>query len=186
MTSSVSEFQTTSPHACGTPENDTGHLMTAALTEHSGALRRFAHHLTKGRWDVADDIFQQTCLQAWRNKHRIDYSRCCKPWLLRIMKNEYLQYVRKSVNQHEITDDQNTAGAACTVQTTSNLDLQEILAGLSALPAHQREAIIFVLAYGYTYDEAASLLGSRPGTIKSRVARGREKLAEIISAQNAA
>jgi len=160
--------------------------MSAALTLHTDALREYARRLTHGQSDVADDIFQQTCLQAWRNKHRVDYSKCCKPWLLRIMKNEYLQHIRKSAYKREVSDQGILEGHPATLASSLDIELMDLLDGLSNLPPRQRQAILLVLAYGYTYDEAANIAGSQSGTMKSRVARGRERLVELISSQEAA
>ena len=49
-----------------------------------------------------------------------------------------------------------------------------------ALPETQREALILVGAGGFAYEEAAEICGCAVGTIKSRVARGRTALEELM------
>jgi RNA polymerase sigma-70 factor (ECF subfamily) len=49
------------------------------------------------------------------------------------------------------------------------------------LPDDQREAVILVGASGFSYEEAAAICGCAVGTIKSRVNRARNRLAEIMS-----
>ena len=54
---------------------------------------------------------------------------------------------------------------------------------MTKLPPEQREAIVLVGASGMTYEEAASICGCAIGTIKSRVNRGRTRLAELLAIQ---
>ena len=49
------------------------------------------------------------------------------------------------------------------------------------LPVEQREVLILIGANGLTYDEAADVIGCAIGTVKSRLARGRKSLAELIN-----
>ena len=160
--------------------------MTIEFSKHGKALGGFANRLANGRWDVADDLLQQTFLQAWRNKHRVDYSRCCKPWLMRIMKNEFLQMRRRSVTHEELCEDTFSASHDFSSSALTHLEFLDLLKSMSKLKADQRQAILLVLAQGYTYEEAAQMLGSRAGTIKSRVARAREKLTEMHNSKAAA
>jgi RNA polymerase sigma-70 factor (ECF subfamily) len=46
--------------------------------------------------------------------------------------------------------------------------------------ADQREALILVAASGFSYEEAAEICGVAVGTIKSRVNRARNRLAEVL------
>ncbi len=54
-------------------------------------------------------------------------------------------------------------------------------AALQRLPAGQREAIWLVDAQGFKFSEAARILGVKPGTVASRVARGRAALRVDLS-----
>jgi RNA polymerase sigma-70 factor (ECF subfamily) len=53
-------------------------------------------------------------------------------------------------------------------------------AALAKLPQEQREALLLVGAEGLSYEEAAESLGTKVGTIKSRVNRARARLAELM------
>lgn len=160
--------------------------MTLELSLHEQALMRFARFLSRGRPDLADDILQQTRLQAWRNKHRVDYSRSCKPWLMRIMKNEFLQLIRKANQQVELCEESLALENHSFPNLQTKFEFFDLMQSLSSLPPQQRQAIVLVLAQGFTYDEAARRLGSKAGTIKSRVARGRQTLIQIKHKQDAA
>jgi len=113
-------------------------LMTAEFIQHQQALARFAGRLSSGRGDLADDILQQTFLQAWRNKHRVDYSRCCKSWLMRIMKNEFLQITRKNRNHEELCEDTMPGALELTASPLSNFEFLDLIQSISDLSVDQR------------------------------------------------
>lgn len=58
--------------------------------------------------------------------------------------------------------------------------IQDLEAALRKLPRVHREAIMLVGAEGLSYEEAAQTLGCAIGTIKSRVNRARNCLAELM------
>jgi RNA polymerase sigma-70 factor, ECF subfamily len=63
----------------------------------------------------------------------------------------------------------------------SRLEFEELRTALAQLPDDQREAVILVGASGFSYEEAAAICGCAVGTIKSRVNRARNRLAELMS-----
>ena len=66
-------------------------------------------------------------------------------------------------------------------EQASRLEFEERRTALAQLPDDQREAVILVGASGFSYEEAASICGCAVGTIKSRVNRARNRLAELMS-----
>jgi RNA polymerase sigma-70 factor (ECF subfamily) len=60
------------------------------------------------------------------------------------------------------------------------MDMQDFRAVLVRLPDDQREALILVGAAGFSYEEAAEICGCAVGTIKSRVNRARNRLADML------
>jgi RNA polymerase sigma-70 factor (ECF subfamily) len=60
------------------------------------------------------------------------------------------------------------------------MDMQDFRNVLTRLPADQREALILVGAAGFSYEEAADVCGCAVGTIKSRVNRARNRLADML------
>jgi RNA polymerase sigma-70 factor, ECF subfamily len=57
----------------------------------------------------------------------------------------------------------------------------QILDALGQLNPDQRAALVLVDMQGYSIDEAAAILGCAPGTVKSRCARGRARLAPLLA-----
>jgi RNA polymerase sigma-70 factor (ECF subfamily) len=66
-------------------------------------------------------------------------------------------------------------------EQSTKLEFEELRAALDKLPDDQREAVILVGASGFSYEEAAAICGCAVGTIKSRVNRARNRLAELMS-----
>jgi len=63
--------------------------------------------------------------------------------------------------------------------------VQDMLRALGKLPADQREALLLIVAEGLSYEEAAQVCGVLVGTIKSRVSRGRVRLARLLAVEDA-
>ena len=57
---------------------------------------------------------------------------------------------------------------------------EDILAALERLPEAFRIAVVLVTVEGLSYDEAAEVLGVPPGTIRSRMKRGRTLLQKAL------
>jgi len=60
------------------------------------------------------------------------------------------------------------------------MDMIDLQNALQILPADQREALILTSASGLSYEETAVICNCAVGTVKSRVSRAREKLAELL------
>jgi RNA polymerase sigma-70 factor, ECF subfamily len=60
------------------------------------------------------------------------------------------------------------------------LTVQDLHTALARLPQEQREALLLIGAEGLSYEEAAESLGTKVGTIKSRVNRARTRLTELM------
>ncbi len=61
-----------------------------------------------------------------------------------------------------------------------HLDFEDLQRALARLPHDQREALLLVGASGFSYEQAAEICGCAVGTIKSRVNRARNRLAELL------
>lgn len=175
---------------------DTDHLMTepetvvhealsdsefkrelAAVIPH---LRAFGRSLSGNR-DVADDLVQETLLKAWAARNRFQAGTNMRAWTFIILRNHYLSQMRRSRFRgewDELTADRLLAAPA---GQDKHIELGDMQRALLQLPQPQREALILVGAGGFAYEEAAEICGVAVGTIKSRVARGRSALEQILS-----
>jgi RNA polymerase sigma-70 factor (ECF subfamily) len=143
------------------------------------ALRAFGRSLC-GDPARADDLVQDTLLKAWVNRHQFQQGSNLKAWLFTILRNQYYSELRH--RKFEVEDPDGICAAQMSVAPEHDLDLQvrDLTRALHVLPDDQREALVLVGAGGLSYEEAAQICGCAIGTIKSRIARGRDRLIEIL------
>lgn len=142
-------------------------------------MRVFARKLCRND-DLADDMVQEACLKAWAARDRFIAGAPMKPWLFRIIRNAYVQHWRRAWRSSSLdpSDAEKFLIAPDNQEWAS--DFQVMQEALLHLPDKQREALVAVLAVGFSYEEAGHILGCSEGTVKSRVSRGREALASLM------
>jgi RNA polymerase sigma-70 factor (ECF subfamily) len=128
----------------------------------------------------ADDLVQEALLRAFDNIERFRPGTNLKAWLFTIVRNEhYSQLRRRKFEAHGIDTD-TLPEPSVPPDHDGELELRDLNRALNALSAGQRNALILVSASGFSYEEAASICGCAVGTIKSRVARARDTLLQIL------
>lgn len=152
----------------------------AQLAEVIPHLRAFGRSLSGNR-DTADDLVQETLLKAWAARKRFQAGTNMRAWTFIILRNLFLSQMRRSRFKGEWDDLVADRVLAAPASQERHVDLADMQRALLSLPASQREALILVGAGGFAYEEAAEICGVAVGTIKSRVARGRTALDELLS-----
>lgn len=148
----------------------------AAVIPH---LRAFGRSLSGSR-DLADDLVQETLLKAWAARARFQAGTNMRAWTFIILRNHYLSQMRRSRFRGEWDDVTADRLLAAPAGQDKHVELSDMQRALLQLPQPQREALILVGAGGFAYEEAAEICGVAVGTIKSRVARGRAALEQIL------
>ena len=137
-------------------------------------LRAYARILS-GDPTRADDIVQNACLKAWQARDTYDPDKGpLRGWLFRIVRNEFYQLARHDQVRHAEGSQlfAEELIAECAFEPRS--DLSRMLQAIQSLKNTQRDAFLLVVAAGFTYEEAADVLGCSTGTVKSRVSRARD------------
>ncbi len=147
------------------------------VRRHQSKLRGFLLRMTKGDAALADDLAQETFLEAFRKIAQFSEGSFFG-WLCAIAYSRFLMQVRKRRLEpldeaHDMPDDAPEPENASLVR----LDLEKAMARL--VPA-QRAALTLCFALGFSHEEAAAALDMPLGTLKSHVNRGREKLAAML------
>jgi RNA polymerase sigma-70 factor (ECF subfamily) len=143
-------------------------------------LRAFGISLT-GNVDRADDLVQETILRALKNIDSFEPGTNMSAWLFTILRNLFRSEYRKRKREVEDATGMYADSLKSQPEQATRLEFEELRAALDKLPDDQREAVILVGASGFSYEEAAAICGCAVGTIKSRVNRARNRLAEIMS-----
>ena len=154
------------------------------VRRHQSAVRRFLRHLTAGDAALADDLAQETFLQAYRGLGRFRGDAAFSTWLLGIAHNHARNARRRRA--FVSLDDEKFSPAAATVASSSlSSDLRHDLeAALRELPADERLALHLGYEQGLSHSEIAALLDWPLGTVKTHLARGKEKLRQRLASWN--
>ena len=133
----------------------------------------------------AQDIVQDALFKASRNMHTFRAESALTTWLYRLVKNAGYDHAKRAENkrQHTSLDDSEKlspdANRYLAHDPLGNLDrLLTLRQALFKLPAAQRRALMLIDVAGYSINSAASHLGVRPGTVKSRRNRARQALSD--------
>jgi len=143
------------------------------------SLRAFAISLCGDR-DLADDLVQDTVERAWRAQDRFDRGSNLHAWLFTILRNAFLSRCRKSGREVDDPEGIQAGRLASAPNQIAVLDLDDLRRALATLSVELREAILLVGAEGFSYHEAAEIMGCPLGTAKSRVCRARTQLAASL------
>ncbi|MEL7137465.1 MAG: sigma-70 family RNA polymerase sigma factor [Pseudomonadota bacterium] len=155
------------------------------LVEALPGLRAFARtfHRDPAR---ADDLVQETMLKAWSKREQFEMGTNLRAWLFRILRNTYLSELRKRKREVEDADGSHTASLVAKPAQEGHMAMNDLRGALAELNEEQREALLLVGASGFSYEDAAEIIGVAPGTVKSRVSRGRQRLVELMGEEAAA
>jgi RNA polymerase sigma-70 factor (ECF subfamily) len=142
-------------------------------------LRAFGRSLSGNR-DLADDLVQETLMKAWAARKRFQAGTNMRAWTFIILRNLFLSQMRRARFRGEWDELTASKLLAAPASQDRHVELADLQRALLYLPQPQREALILVGAGGFAYEEAAEICGCAVGTIKSRVARGRAALEQLM------
>jgi RNA polymerase sigma-70 factor (ECF subfamily) len=138
-------------------------------------LYRLAKWLLRNQAE-AEDLVQETFVEALRSFHRFEQGTNCRAWLVKIMYHLLSKRRRESNRLRVVGDvDEQIAG---TVEPAASGDLagEEVLNALKRLPQHYQEVVILSDVEELNYKEIADALSIPIGTVMSRLSRGRSLL----------
>ncbi|MGH8298260.1 MAG: sigma-70 family RNA polymerase sigma factor [Steroidobacteraceae bacterium] len=128
----------------------------------------------------ADDLVQEALMRAINNIQRFKPGTNLKAWLFTIVRNEHYSQLRRSKFEAHGIDIELLPEPSVPPDHDGKLELRDLNRALASLSPGQRTALILVSVSGFSYEEAAEICGCAVGTIKSRVARAREMLLEML------
>jgi RNA polymerase sigma-70 factor, ECF subfamily len=139
-------------------------------------LKRYARQLTRDPI-AADDLVQDCLARALSKIHLWDPGTDLRAWLFTILHNQHIGLARRDMRQRARSQWLNS-DASCALAPTQGvqLELRDLERALAKLPEEQRSVILLIGLEGMGYEEAASVVNLPVGTVRSRVARGREAL----------
>lgn len=146
-------------------------------------LRALTYRLMGSR-QAMDDVLQETYLLAYRGLPAFRGDSSLGTWLHRIAYTACLQRLRRASGTETLPPEALEA-VADVDQTDDQIALRDVLrCALAELSPERRAAVLLVLRDGYSYADAAEILGVPVGTVASRVATARELLVERLGRQD--
>jgi RNA polymerase sigma-70 factor (ECF subfamily) len=145
-------------------------------------LARFARAMVNNRED-ARDLISETVLAAFERFDNLRDDKAFISYLFTIARRTAKR--RRTRDKLFGTYDQQTAEQIRDTQSQPeiSIDVQFLYNALAKLPEKQREAIIFFEISGFSLEEIKEMQGGSLSGVKSRIARGREKLAQLLGAE---
>lgn len=146
------------------------------------SLRRYALGLTGNR-EAADDLVQDTMERAWSRYALWRGEGELRAWLFSILHNAFVDRVRaeRRSRTEPLAED-----AELPVRATQDemLHVRDLDRAIARLPVEQREVLLLVAVEQMSYAEVARTLRIPPGTVMSRLSRGRERLRALLEGRD--
>ncbi|MEJ2869972.1 RNA polymerase sigma factor SigM [Actinomycetospora sp. OC33-EN08] len=149
------------------------------VRRHRDRLWVYALRIVRDHHD-ASDVVQEALLSAFRHAPRWRGEASVSTWLRRIVHHAALDRLRRRRHRAAVPL---TESVDVPLRRDPILDRERALAvedALGRLPLPQRAAVVLVDMEGMAVAEAAAVLGVKEGTVKSRAARGRYRLALLL------
>jgi RNA polymerase sigma-70 factor, ECF subfamily len=155
----------------------------AAAVPHLGDLYRMASLLLQDRHE-AEDLIQDTYLEAWKSFHRFELGTNCRAWLFKIMFHRLHHFRRRIVKASRlITIDGPDAQPEIAAEplVLQQISDEDILNALEKVAVEFREIVLLADVQEFSYKEIAEMLKIPLGTVMSRLSRGRKLLRQELA-----
>ena len=152
----------------------TAERFTELAKLHMDTVFRVALSFLKSRAD-ADDITQTVLLKLYRYEGDFQSESHIRNWLIRVTVNECKSALRSPWRRTEDIEDYVNSIAF------PSRDHSDLFEAVMALPAKYRAAIYLYYYEGYSTRELAAILSVPEATVRTRLARGREKLRKSLT-----
>jgi len=163
--------------------NNDQRAFSELVNRHQSNLRYSMRQLTNWNEDLADDLAQDTFIQAFKELHRFRKQAKFSSWLYRIGYNTFLQHVRKKqLDTQSIDDDPYIANqvAAANVGDDDSPLHQKVAKLLAKLEPERRSVLHLLLHRQNTQQEISEIMGIPLGTVKTHINRGRAALQQSL------
>jgi RNA polymerase sigma-70 factor (ECF subfamily) len=164
---------------------DAGHQF---VQDHYPGVYRYLLYLT-GSVEAAEDLTQETFLQAWRRLDTYEGRAALRTWLHRIARREFLQALRSQrlapgcvaqVGEQGVVSLE-AVGEVREPRATGLAETIELRVLMEKLPAEERETLVLHYLEGYQHEEIAHILGIPLRRVRQRLAEARGRLQQELA-----
>ncbi len=145
------------------------------------------YRMTGNREDALD-LSQETFIKVWKSLKFFKFESAFSTWIYRVAGNVCLDFLRRQKRTQSLTvsDEEVQLDLPDEEQDPARMVLEragqeEISGALATLEPEYRAALTLRAVAGLSYQEIADALGVQPGTVKSRISRGRERLRKKLA-----
>ena len=149
-------------------------------------LYGYAVSLSGDRHD-AHDLVQETALKALKANRIPDDEPAFRAWLFVILRNAWFDLIRRRGRRqqfHESDENYEDVGGETWLHDDSLISTLTVKLSLARLSTDHRDILGLVDVSGFSYTEAAEILGIPAGTVMSRVTRARNALLKQLKSGN--
>ena len=150
---------------------------------HLADLYRTASVLLRDRHE-AEDLIQDTYLEAWKSFHRFEMGTNCRAWLFKIMFHR-LHHVRRRLVKTSrvvtIDDPDGHVELAAEPVVPQEIRDEDVLNALAKVAVEFRDIVLLADVEEFSYKEIAETLRIPLGTVMSRLSRGRKLLRQELA-----
>jgi len=129
---------------------------------------------------LADDLVQETLLQAMRSAASLRSFEAIDSWMFSILTNCWRGYLRRRRDLHEFDENEFASDANPESSHEQLQTVQRVRAAIANLSQGQREVVTLVDLEGFSYAEVAEILSIPIGTVMSRLCRARQALKDKL------
>lgn len=161
----------------------TPEIFEAEAMQHIDDLYRTAKRLTRSETE-ADDLVQETYMQAWKSFAHYELGTNCRAWLYNILFNKFDHHRRKKFTRAKYfqeADDFLFEVSAAAPSVPEHLTDTQVISALDKLPMHYRSVVLLADVHEFDYKEVAHILDIPIGTVMSRLNRARTQLKKTLS-----
>ena len=131
----------------------------------------------------ASDVVSDTVLEAYSSITKLRDEKAFKAWITKILtvkiKNKRREYSQINNFREELDDldEKNISDTAAEI----NIDSMNVMEGFRQLSAEERMVLSLSVVSGYKSEEIAGMFGTNANTVRSKVARAKSKLKQLIT-----
>jgi RNA polymerase sigma-70 factor, ECF subfamily len=144
--------------------------------------RRYARALTRSTGG-ADDLVQSCLARALAKEHLWQARTDLRVWLFTILHNIHVGNLRRSMREQDRAEAAIASLALAQPTPAARLELLDLDRAIAKLPEYHRQVILLLGLEGMRYRQAAAILGVPVGTVRSRIARARQSLRELMDGE---
>jgi RNA polymerase sigma factor (sigma-70 family) len=159
----------------------------ALFDRHARAVHRYV--ASRVRAGDVDDVVSETFVAAFRTRARYDPAyENARPWLLGIATNVLRQHRRSERRRLarlrmivRASDPDLDPAERVSAAVDNAAETDRVTRALARLDDRHRDVLLLAASTELTYEEIARALGIPVGTVRSRLARGRRRLRELLT-----